>query len=346
MFPQGFPKTPSGVEHQVIDTNMTMDPQVAPLRNFLHFFENNPILRAIGHYLLGIMLVFKRVGGGNATFALGHLSDKSISWFFPFAWLVKTPISIILLFISSLLAIIYHKFYIKDKEKFWIVILFLTPWLVYWAFTLRGSLNIGIRHLMPTVPFVLLMIAFVLREFFRNKKHILLKYGAVGALCIYLMVSTLSNYPYFISYFNESVPRDQRYKYLVDSSLDWGQDMLRLQKYINDNHIESIKMDYFGGSVPSYYIPQATPWHSSYGPTSGWLAVSATFYQSSKLYGEKEGKWSYSWLDHYKPTAIIGGSILVFDISEKDLIDNPPTSPYPITKFEYPGSINDRKVGI
>ena len=126
---------------------------------------------------------------------------------------------------------------------------------------------------------------------------------------------------------------------MIDSSLDWGQDVLRLQKYINDNDIKSIKVDYFGGSIPSYYIPEAKEWHSSYGPTSGWIAISATFYQSSKLYGPMEGKWSYSWLDKIEPTAIIGGSILVYNISAQDLVDNPPVSPYKIKKIDAPKSI-------
>ena len=76
------------------------------------------------------------------------------------------------------------------------------------------------------------------------------------------------------------------------------------------------------------------------------IAVSATFYQSSKLYGEKEGKWSYEWLDEYKPEAQIGGSILVFNITADDLIKNPPKSSYPITKIEFPGEITERKVGL
>ncbi|MCL5411064.1 MAG: glycosyltransferase family 39 protein [Patescibacteria group bacterium] len=338
-------RTPVGIEHEVIERNLTQDPRTLPLRNFLHLFESNPITRGLGHYILGIMLVFARVAGGNATFALGHISDKSISWYFPFAWLVKTPIAIILLFFWSIVTLFISKFY-KNKEKFWIASLFLTPWLVYWAFTLKGSLNIGIRHLMPTVPFVLLLIGYGLNEIWKSKSKI--GRYVVGALAMYLIISTLSYYPSYIGYFNEAVPRDQRYKYLVDSSLDWGQDLLRLKKYVDNNNISQIKVDYFGGSVPSYYIPQQIPWHSSYGPTTGWIAVSATFYQSSKLYGEKEGKWSYGWLDRYQPVAEIGGSILVFHITQQDLIKNPPVSPYPITKIDLPGSLdqNNRKVGL
>ena len=335
--------TPVAIEHQLIETNLTADSQTLILRNFLHHFEGNVITRPLGHYLLGVMLVIARVAGGNATFIMGHLSDKSISWFFPVAWLIKTPITIIILFLTSIGAFIARK---KTKETAWIGALFLTPFLVYWGFTLKGQLDIGIRHLMPTVPFVLLMIAYLVHPVFNKTGKYLVHKIILAILAVFLIASTMSNYPCFISYFNETVPRDRRYNYLVDSSLDWGQDLLRLKKYTEDNNITSIKLDYFGGSLPSYYMPNASEWHSSYGPTTGWIAVSATFYQSSKLYGEKENKWSYAWLDNMKPKAIIGGSILVFDITPQDLIDHPPTSSYPILHVDTPKVSTERKVGL
>lgn len=335
--------TPPAVEHEVIIKNLTSDPSKAVFRNFLHAFENNRITLALGHYFLGVMLVLARVAGGNATFIMGHLSDKSIAWYFPVAWLIKTPISIIILFLSSFFYFLFKK--PKNKNDIWIMSLILMPFVVYWAFTLKGSLNIGIRHLMPTVPFVLLSIGYLFNSIFKTKKLSSIKVVSY-ILILYMIVSVLSYYPSFIGYFNEFVPREKRHEYLIDSSLDWGQDLLRLKKYIDDNNIEEIKVDYFGGSQPNYYIPQAREWHSSYGPTTGWLAVSATFYQSSKLYGPMEKKWSYHWLDNYKPKAIIGGSILVFYITEGDLIDNPPVSPYEIQKVDIPGSITTNKVGL
>lgn len=328
--------TPAGIEHKVIEMNLTTDARTLPTRNFLHMFENNPFTRAIGHYLLGIKLVISRVEGGNATFIMGHLSDKSISWYFPMAWLLKTPIPVIILFAWSIITAIVFR--TKDKKDIWQNWLILTPIVVYWAFTLKGSLNIGIRHLMPTIPFVLLFIGKQMQRYI-SKPYWTTQAIAIFVLGLWLVIDTVSYYPQYIAYFNNFVPRDQRYKYLTDSSLDWGQDLLRLKDYIDDNNITSIKVDYFGGSVPEYYIPESEDWHSSYGPTTGWIAISATYYQSSKLYGPKEGKWSYQWLDSYKPTAEIGGSILVFHITAQNLNENPPTSPYEITHYDAPGSL-------
>lgn len=335
--------TPPEIEHKVIEMNLTTDPATLSLRNFLHYFENNPITLALGHYFLGIMLVVARVAGGNATFILGHLSDKSIPWYFPMAWLIKTPISIIVLFLSSVGYFIFKKN--KGKKDVWIASLIFLPFLVYWGFTLKGSLNIGIRHLMPTVPFVLLSIGYLLKPIFDTKKITILKSASI-ILILYMIISVISYYPSFIGYFNESVPRSERHKYLIDSSLDWGQDLLRLKKYVDDNNIKNIKVDYFGGSQPSYYLPESTQWRSSYGPTTGWIAVSATFYQSSKLYGPKENKWSYEWLDDIEPTANIGGSILVYNIPADYFVKNPPKASYQIKTIEMPKTNETRKVGL
>jgi len=121
---------------------------------------------------------------------------------------------------------------------------------------------------------------------------------------------------------------------MADSALDWGQDLKRLDKYVEENNIKNIKIDYFGGAYPAYYIPDSVKWRSGYGPTTGWIAISATYYQMSKLNNVDEGKWSYQWLEEFEPVTVIGNSILVFHITQQDLIDHPPVSPYPITKYD------------
>ena len=331
--------TPGSVEHQVIEMNLLPnEPRTLFLRNFLHLFENNVVTRALGHYILGIFMVIGRVSGGSTTFILGHLSEKGISWYFPVAYLLKTPVPIIIFFLWAILSLIVFR--TKSKRDAWENALLLTPVIVYWAFTLKGSLNIGIRHLLPTVPFVILFIGKNLYRYLGKVAILSWQTIWITVLLLWYVMGVIWYYPQYIAYFNFFVNRDNRYKYLTDSSLDWGQDLLRLRDYIDENNIDSIKIDYFGGSIPQYYIPQSTEWHTAYGPTTGWIAISATYYQTPRLFGPKEGTWSYQWLDDFQPEAIIGGSILVFHISQENLAEHPPESPYPITNLKLPGSIN------
>ncbi len=76
-------------------------------------------------------------------------------------------------------------------------------------------------------------------------------------------------------------------------------------------------MDYFGGGVPQYYIPDSIEWHSQYGKTSGPIAISATFLQMSKFYAPLENQPSYQWIEKYEPETVIGHSIFVYNIPEE-----------------------------
>ncbi|MEI6144422.1 MAG: GtrA family protein [Candidatus Berkelbacteria bacterium] len=322
--------TSAAVEKAVILSNLTSNPQTEVLRNMLGHLAGNPFTRALGHYILGMLLVFGRVAGGNSTFIVGHFSDKAISWFFPLAFLIKTPATILVLFFFSIIYLITKK--VSNAREAWLLWLFGIPFIVYWAVSVKGSLNIGTRHLLPTLPFLYLFIGLAMRRIIESKK--LAANIAMIIIVTTLAVPVFAAYPSYISYFNIFTYGQPKYTLMVDSSLDWGQDLKRLATYVKDNNISNLKIDYFGGALPKYYIPDSIQWRSGYGPTTGWIAVSGTFYQMSKLHGKEEGKWSYSWLDDIKPEKIIGDSILIYNITPQDLIDHPPTSPYPITGYD------------
>ena len=322
--------TPPDIEKLVINNNLTLDSRTQIFRDLLFPLAGNPITRALGHYLLGVMLVFGRVAGGNSTFILGYFSDKSIPWFFPLAFLLKTPATILVLSFFSLLYFFIRKS--RNSAEAWFLWLIAVPFVIYWAISVKGSLNIGTRHLIPTLPFLYLFIGMMMKDLIESKR--LVANIAVIAIVFSLAIPVLAAYPKYLGYFNLFTYGQKTYNLMVDSSLDWGQDLKRLAEFVKENDIKDIKIDYFGGGVPKYYIPDSYEWRSGYEPTDGWLAISATFYQMSKLHGREEGKWSYDWLDQYRPVKIIGTSILLFYISPQELQQNPPQSPYPITKYD------------
>lgn len=332
--------TPAEVEKQLILNNLTNGSGSLVFRNFLYNFVGNPFSRAFGHFLLGMMLVFGRVAGGNSTFILGHFSDKSISWFFPVAWLIKTPATILFLTFASVIYAFIRK--IKKPSESWLVWILIVPIIFYWLISIAGSLNIGTRHLIPTLPLLYLFIGLVFSKIINSKSLA----SSIGVIIVVISLATpiVLRYPNYLGYFNLFTTGTSGYKMMVDSSLDWGQDLKRLGIYLKENKIENPKIDYFGGGVPKYYIPDAVTWRSGFGPSSGWFAISATYYQMSKLQGKEGGKWSYDWLDDYQPVAIVGSSMLIFHITPEDLINNPPKSPYPITSYDI--AIDDQDVGL
>src|SRR5262249_27380177 len=136
-------------------------------------------------------------------------------------------------------------------------------------------------------------------------------------------ISTLKNHPYELAYFNEVVggPRNG-YRWLVDSNLDWGQDLRRLADYAHSQKLGRIALAYFGNARPEYYGIQYTPMPVALGlmktpdnailprPTSGIVAISATELQD--VYAED--KQRYAWLRRLTPVDNVGHSILIYDL--------------------------------
>jgi hypothetical protein len=153
-----------------------------------------------------------------------------------------------------------------------------------------------------------------------------LKYGLLGFLIVFQIISVTSNFPSFLSYFNEFVGGSQNgYKYVTDSNLDWGQDLKRLAQWTDKNNVDKIYTDYFGGGDTQYYLKEKfLAWHCHYRIEdmiqSQWLAVSGTFLQIGR--GEIKFDYDgyahcYDWLNSYQPTTVIGNSIFVYEIPKK-----------------------------
>jgi len=149
----------------------------------------------------------------------------------------------------------------------------------------------------------------------------------IAAVIIILLgwyiVSSLTTWPYYLSYFNEiGGGKENGYKYVVDSNYDWGQDMKRLKKWLDENNIEKIYVDYFGGSDSKYYLGKKyRPWQGTNKPKNfpkgNYLAVSATLLQGGRgnpVPGFNQPTGYYRWLDEYKPVARAGTSIFIYYI--------------------------------
>jgi hypothetical protein len=109
---------------------------------------------------------------------------------------------------------------------------------------------------------------------------------------------------------------------VVDSNVDWGQDLKRLNLWLEKNKIDKIYLDYFGGSDRYFYLGKKELWWSGDKKPaemieSPYLAVSATFLQSgrgSPVPGFQDSTGFYRWLDQYSPITKIGYSIFVYKI--------------------------------
>ena len=324
--------------------------QIRCLANIDIWMTTQPVFKPLAQYALGALMVTQRSSAGNTGYFLGQVSAGGWHNYFPTVFAIKEPIpSLLLLLIALGSGFVRLVKSISEKSRWprfcgWVwqhfsefsAICFV---IFYWATSLRSPLNIGFRHLLPTLPLTYFLVGYEIKKwwcgeyrqffpsrwaeikyYFKKFGGLLLKTTVIGILLLWYLAETISIAPNFIAYFNELVGGAQNgYKYVVDSNLDWGQDLKKLAAFVKENKINKIKVDYFGGGSPQYYLGEKfEPWSSSKGrpEANSWLAVSLTFLQNSQgqpVPGfDRKTEDSYSWLQGEKPFSRIGYSIFIY----------------------------------
>lgn len=271
----------------------------------------------LGLYFEALRETFRRLDQGRSSFLWGNYSVKGVWWYFPFALAVKTPLALLLLAAVGL-AVALARF---KREYLWLLL----PPLCYFASALAAKVQIGFRHIMPVMPF-LAVFAGLGAAYLREKKALLWVF--VPLLCLWGW-GLVRTGPYYLAYFNELVGGPANgYKYLVDSNLDWGQDIKPLGVYLREQGEPPVILSYFGVAKPEYYgikyFPLKTGWANVELAGSGvdvcslgrtLLAVSATNLQG--VYSADHG--IFNWLKERSPVFRAGYSIFLYDLSgDKD----------------------------
>jgi hypothetical protein len=171
-----------------------------------------------------------------------------------------------------------------------------------------SHINIGIRHVLVLYPFMALGAAHLLAwAWSAVRKAALGPLAVVGQGMLVVLVGwqvlTLwTAHPDYLPYFNETVTHPERV--LVDSDLDWGQDLRRLEWRAAQIKIPKLNLAYRGTanlereSLPPYVIMPPGK------PATGWVAISAL----AKVHDPK----GYAWLDAYQPLETVGKTIELY----------------------------------
>jgi len=260
-------------------------------------------------YWYGLWLVHSDVQGGRPTFLLGQCLETGRWYYFPVTLLIKTPLATLILVVVALTCLL------RSRLIGWHEALFLLlPVGIWMTGAIASKLNLGYRHVLPIWPFLFVVVGRVVAVPPTGWKRVLLL-----ALIGWLAVAAVMIFPHPLAYFNELVGgSEEGYRYLVDSNLDWGQDLKGLARYQEEHALGRVYLAYFGTADPDYYgiEYECMP---SYGlldcdespiPRSGTLAVSATCLQG----GCTENPIAYHWLLDEDPIAKIGYSIFVYEL--------------------------------
>lgn len=249
------------------------------------------------YFYKGLVMVATHSAGGHASYLLGQTSNTGWWYYFPVAIFFKTPIPI---FIFLLITIIYFK-KIKSKDIF-DEYLILIPLIVFLLFAMISKANLGVRHVLPILPFLILFISKSINLIDFKKWRL----GTIGfiVLIFWYFVSSVFSFPNYLAYFNEFAGGPKNgYKILTDSNLDWGQDVFRIKKYMDENNLDHVYLVYpwDGDEILKYYGINFTPLKPDDRQAKGKAVVSATYYETD----------AYKWLKQFPMEQITPGVFLV-----------------------------------
>jgi 4-amino-4-deoxy-L-arabinose transferase-like glycosyltransferase len=239
------------------------------------------------------------------SYLLGQHSMTGWRHYYLVALAVKTPLPLLLMAAAGLLAGAGVR---KLKEaqgtrklRAADTLLPLVPVIVILsAFTFSANIkNIGLRYILPIYPFLCVMGGVASR--------LPLRAWMLGAVLAWQAGAAAWLYPDYLTFFNLTVGGPRRgAEVLLDSNLDWGQDLKGLGLYIREHRIGTIYVDYFGRGCLKYYGVKSTPDFEG-----GYIAVSATNLKG--VYSDPKDRYRFLW--SLEPEARIGGSIFVYNVA-------------------------------
>ena len=330
-------------------------------------------------YWAGIETILRRTGGGSTAFLAGRVSETGWWYYFPVAFLLKTPLPTLFLLLLSRGRWAWRWVRGRTVKPRLMPLDWLClglPALAFWGMALAGGFNIGYRHVLPSLPLLYTLAGVWLGDVLHFRAGENPRTGSAGSpalacgasdqpaeeggtrrgavvglytcpgiaarcrgarptrglhsylvvgLLAWLAVSTLSIAPDYLAFFNLFAGGPAGgYRYLVDSNLDWGQDLPGLARYVEQQGLDRIYLSWFGAAHPEAYGFDFAPlpgfWRfrsdplsygfNPLGPQPGLYAISATNLQGIKLADPD----TYAWFLEREPDDSIGHSILLYRV--------------------------------
>jgi 4-amino-4-deoxy-L-arabinose transferase-like glycosyltransferase len=254
----------------------------------------------------GIRAVMRHNSTGHPTYFLGERNTTGFWYFYPVVLAVKTPLAFLLLLAYGLVLALRKR---SPYRRAWIPVSFAAGILLV---GLESHINIGVRHILPIYMGFSILAALAAVRLLDLSRARQWMWIAPALLLAWFAGSSLLAHPDYLPYFNELAGSEPE-KIVVDSDLDWGQDMKRLATRLHQAGARELTFNPFliadlehqHGFPPIREMDLANP-------SPGWNAVSLTYLKVARL-----GLWnSYPqlqlWPEYTTPTERVGKGVLLW----------------------------------
>jgi hypothetical protein len=257
---------------------------------------------------------------GQTTFLAGRLVPGGHWSYFLWALAVKTPIPAMI----ALLVAGVHSLRRGFGPRWSTMPLCITP-LVYLGVAMLISLQIGHRYLLPVLPFAFV---FAARLAGKRAAHIYPRRPiSLAGFCLFAfwyILGAWSVFPHYLTFFNEFAGGpDGGYRYLADSSVDWGQGLKTLKRHLDEQDVQPVYLAAFSSIDPALYDLQFRPIPPTMGAP---ITLTARFNPRPGVYAISpvplQGVWvldpdTYDWFRHRQPVERVGHNFFIYNVAEE-----------------------------
>jgi hypothetical protein len=199
------------------------------------------------------------------------------------------------------------------------------------AFSTIITVNIGLRHLLIVVPLLAIFTARALAPWLEalGPRPRAIAGTALGLLLATDVAVVERARPQLMAYFNPLAGQEPGHA-LIDSDLDWGQDLLLLKRELRARQISSLHYGLF--AIVNPCDPDMPKMHplAPQRPVTGWIVLSEQFYRSGLHFSFRRESCAphahyafnvdpadaFDWLKSLEPTARIGASLRLYHVTE------------------------------
>jgi len=263
----------------------------------------------------GVQQIFTHNAGGHASYLLGKRSQTGWWYYYPVVLAVKTPLPFLALFFIGFGVSL--KKANRARPEYWLPLAF-SLGILFASFA--SHINIGVRHILPV--YLGFSVTAATGAFWLDQQAGKARWAqlVLAALLAWYGATSLLSHPDYIPYTN-LLAGDSPERILVDSDLDWGQDMLRLGKRLRELDVQQIA---FNPLVPGYFeefhgFPRITLMQPTR-PTQGWNAASLTMMLAGRLGLGNQFPNAKIWTEGVPPTERVGKSIYLWYVPDPEAL--------------------------
>jgi hypothetical protein len=287
-------------------------------------------------FLFGLNAVASHNSGGHKSYLLGLRSEQGWWYYFPVVFAVKSTMAALaatalLLLAGVRMAVTRASRHVIQQFRaiplIWIGLLF--PPGLYFVLSMTSGINIGLRHILPVYPFLYVALAALLTHAAPQQPATEPRPSGSGGMrrlagCAMIALGALQVAecagitPDYLAFFNALAGGPGKGpEYLVDSNIDWGQDVKKLVKWLDAHGTRKAWCSYFGNASLPYYgvddmgMPGARD-QKAWNEIDGFVVASVT--QLNGVYVPLE---NLAPLRLREPIAKIGWSMYVYDLRKQ-----------------------------